>query len=297
MREAIAPKAVRAALAVTSGAAALALLVGCSSSPPRPQFQRPSFERASIEQREMVGVPPGTQASAPTQEQAQPAKSARPDAPVSIENQSTRLRFSRGNHKESIEELHVVRREHTMTTVGLKAALGVAASILARGPVVGTSAFSKDDLVGDTIAELQGNPLAIHPAKSDLNEALSKVATRIYRQRAEAAVAEARQDGSSPEEIAEAGQLPAEAEVDLYAGPWALIYENLAGSDEQFRLSMGAALGTAGFMRPPASCQYLSEPRAWSDWKAEDWKLLRSERAKAVDDCTHKLAAKPEKYW
>ncbi|MDM0045226.1 hypothetical protein QTH91_12085 [Variovorax dokdonensis] len=82
MREAIASKAVRAALAVTSSAAALTLLVGCSSSPPRPQFQRPSFERASIQQREMVGVPESTQAPAFKQEKAQPAKSARPDAPT-----------------------------------------------------------------------------------------------------------------------------------------------------------------------------------------------------------------------
>ena len=76
-----------------------------------------------------------------------------------------------------------------------------------------------------------------------------------------------------------------------------LVYENLAGSDELYRLNFGAELGRPGFMRPPAACSYESEPVAWAAWQADHWQRLRDERAKAVARCTTTLAATPEKFW
>ncbi len=217
---------------------------------------------------------------------------APPEAPAAPQ---TRLRFNRGLYKPGIERLRVVRRENTVNNVAGQIALNVAFAVLVRGAAV--QGFSKDDLGGDTLDALKDDPLGVNPAMAELNEALGKVATDIYRKRAEAAHATALTDGSTPEEIAEAGKVQAEADTPLLPGPWHLVYENLTGSDELFRLKFGAELGRPGFMRPPATCFYQSEPVAWAQWQADNWQRLREERTKAVAVCTETLAATPEKRW
>jgi hypothetical protein len=226
---------------------------------------------------------------------AQPA--ADPTAPTAEATfaPQTRLRFHRGFYKPGIEKLRVVRREDTVGSVAGQVALNVAFAVLGGGAAV--QGFSKDDLGGTTLEELKDDPLGANPAITDLNEALGKVATDIYRKRAEAAHATALADGSTPEEIADAAKVQAEADTPLHPGPWHLVYENLLGSDELFRLKFGAELGRAGFMRPPATCLYQSEPVAWAQWQADSWQHLREERAKAVAACTQTLAATPEKRW
>jgi hypothetical protein len=209
----------------------------------------------------------------------------------------TRMRFTRGVYKPGIERLRVVRREDTGNYVATQVALNVATTLIAGRLSLGAQGFSKDDLGGVTPEELKDDPLAVNPAITELNDALSKVATDIYRKRAEAAYATALTDGSTPEEIEEARKVQKEADTPLNSGPWHLVYENLAGSDELFRLKFGAELGRAGFMRPPFACLYQSEPVAWTQWKADNWQRLREERAKAVASCTETLAATPEKRW
>lgn len=209
----------------------------------------------------------------------------------------TRLRFDRGTYKPGIETLRVVRRESTMTNVAGQVALGVAVSLLSGGISFGGRGFSKDELAGDTLEELKNDPVAINPAMSELNDALSIVATDIYRRRAAAARDVALKDGSTREEIEEASLLPKEADTPLHPRAWHLVYENLSGSDEMFRLMFGAELGRAGFRRPPAVCAYQSEPIAWSDWQANQWQRLRDERAKAVAQCATALAETPEQRW
>lgn len=209
----------------------------------------------------------------------------------------TRVLFNRGFYKPGIERLRVVRRDGTVTNIVGQVALSLAVSALTGTTTIGAAGFSKNDLAGDTLEELRDDPLAVNPAIGELNDALSKVATDIYRKRAEAAYATALTDGSTPEEIEEARQVQKEADTPLYPGPWHLVYENLVGSDELFRLKFGAELGRAGFMRPAFACLYQSEPIAWTQWKADNWQLLREERAKAVASCTETLAATPEKRW
>lgn len=218
-------------------------------------------------------------------------------APVSMAPAApqTRVLFKRGVYKPGIEKLRVVRREDTAGRVAGQVALNVAFALLAGG--AGAQSFSKDDLGGTTLAALEDDPLGVNPAISDLTDTLSQVATDIYRKRAEAAHALALTDGSTPEEIADAAKVQAQADTPLLPGPWHLVYENLLGSDELFRLKFGAQLGRAGFMRPPAECFYQSEPIAWAQWQADNWQRLREERAKAVAACTGTLAATPEKFW
>jgi hypothetical protein len=224
-----------------------------------------------------------------------PAPSAPPVAEATAPQ--TRLLFSRGFYKPGIERLRVVRRENTGNYVAGQVALNVAFSLLAGGVAIGAQGFSKDDLAGSTLDELKDDPLGVNPAINDLNDALSKVATDIYRKRAEAAHATALTDGSTPEEIEEAGRVQKEADTPLHPGPWHLVYENLSGTDELFRLKFGAELGRPGFMRPPAACFYQSEPVAWTQWQADNWQRLREERAKAVASCIETLSATPEKRW
>ena len=209
----------------------------------------------------------------------------------------TRLRFERGMYKPGIESLSVVRRESTLSNVAGQVAISVVASILSRGVALGGSSFSKNDLAGDPIAELANDPVAVHAAQSDLNEALSRVATRIYQERADVARAEAKEEGLSQAEIDKAGQLQPEADTPLRAGSWQLVYENLNGTDELFRLTLGAELGKPGFRRPPLTCAYASEPIAWNDWRANNWQKLRDERALGVAACAQVLAASPPDRW
>jgi len=209
----------------------------------------------------------------------------------------TRVRFNRAAYKSGIERLRVVRRENTGNQIAGQIALNVALSLIAGGVSVGGQSFSKDELAGTTLEELKDDPVSANPAIVELTDALSKVATDIYRKRAEAAHALALTDGSTPEEIEEAGRVQKEADTPLNPGAWHLVYENLTGTDELFRLKFGAQLGRAGFMRPPAACFYQSEPIAWTQWQADNWQRLREERAKAVASCTETLAATPEKFW
>ncbi|WP_218508863.1 hypothetical protein [Variovorax sp. dw_308] len=211
--------------------------------------------------------------------------------------QQVRLRVEKGYLKPGYENLRVVRRDHTMNNVAGQVALNVALSLVTRSVVVTGSGFSKDDLAGETLQDLKGDPVLANPATSDLRDALGDVASDIYRRRVAAARATALQDGSTPEEIAEASRMPQEADTPLYPGQWHLVYENLSGTDEMFRLRFGAELGRPGFMRPPSGCAWQSEPIAWTQWQADHWQRLRDERAKAVASCTKVLAGTPEKFW
>lgn len=217
--------------------------------------------------------------------------------PVVAEPARTRVPFHRGAFKPGFERLRVVRRENTANNVAAQVALNVGLSLLAGGVSFGGRGFSKDDLAGVTLEELQNDPVAVNPAMAELLDALSVVATDIYRKRAAEALAEAKQDGSTPQEVEEAGRVQGEADTPLHPGAWHLVYENLSGTDELFRLKFGAELGRPGFRRPPAVCSYESAPIAWVQWQADQWKLLREERVKAVARCTEVLGATPEKFW
>lgn len=253
-----------------------------------------SAHAAEVEAPVSAQVPAAQPATADTPIPSQPPAVRAPEQAAAPQ---TRLLFSRGFYKPGIERLRVVRRDGTVTNIVGQVALSLAVSALTGTTTVGAAGFSKGDLAGDAIEELKDESLAVNPAIAELNDALSKVATDIYRKRAEAAYATALKDGSTPEEIEEARQVQKEADTPLHPGPWHLVYENLVGSDELFRLKFGAELGRAGFMRPPFACLYQSEPIAWTQWKADNWQRLREERVKAVASCTETLAATPEKRW
>lgn len=207
----------------------------------------------------------------------------------------TRVEFQRGRFKPGIERLRVVRRQNTVDRAAGQVALNVALFAATGG--VGMSAFSKHDLKGEEIPELASDPLAVNPGVSDLQEALSRIATRLYATRAAQAQAEARQDGSTPEEIDAAGEVPETLDTPLHPLAWHLVYENLSGDDELFRLQFGAEMGRAGFLRPPMVCTYESAPAAWAAWQADGWQRLRAERAKAVAGCIDTLGGYAEARW
>lgn len=266
----------RAAFACGIALAAL----GISALAAEPDVPKPSALPAAL----------AADAPAPSQPSVSPPAEAQA-AP------QTRVRVNRAAYKSGVERLRVVRRENTGNNIAGQVALNVALSLITGGVSLAGQSFSKDDLAGTTLEELRDDPVAANPAMGELADALSKVATDIYRKRAEAAHALALTDGSTPEEIEEAGRVQKEADTPLNPGQWHLVYENLTGTDELFRLKFGAQLGRAGFMRPPAACYYQSEPVAWTKWQADNWQRLREERAKAVANCTEALAATPEKFW
>lgn len=199
----------------------------------------------------------------------------------------TRVSFSRGTYRPGIEQLRVVRRQNTINNVAAQVALNVAFIVLARGAAV--NSFSKDDLAGDDLPELAGHPAAANPAMQEVAEGLGRVATRFYARRAIEAVAAAKTDGSAPEDILGAAQIPADFGTVLTPGGWHLVYENLAGDDDLYRLRFGAQLGRT--FKGPGGCGYVSEPLPWAAWQADGWQRLREERAKATTACVDQLGA------
>lgn len=218
-----------------------------------------------------------------------PAPSA--DAPRIV----TRVVFARDGQKQGIERLHVVRRQNTMNNVAGQVALNVA--LLALGVGAAGAGFSKTDLLGDDIPELANDPVAVNPGLDDLRDALSVIATRVYAERAAKAQADARTDGSTPEEIKAAGEVPDTLDTPLHPRAWQLVYENLSTDDGLYRLRFSAEMGRAGFMRPPMLCAYESEPLSWAAWRSQNWQPLREARSKAVAHCTEVLGAFAKKRW
>lgn len=207
----------------------------------------------------------------------------------------TRVVFNRGNYKPGIERLRVVRRQNTINGVAAQVVLNVALIALAGGG--GVQGFSKNDLAGDEIPELANDAVAENPALKDLPDGLGRVATRLYARRAIDAVAEAKTDGSTPQEIADASQMPKVVDTPLLPAGWQFVYDTLVSGEELFRLKFGAQMGRPGFRRPPMGCIYESEPLSWAAWGANGWQRLRSERAQAVTRCTAELGSYAETRW
>lgn len=201
--------------------------------------------------------------------------------------------FNRGTYKPGIEQLRVVKRQNTFNHVAGQVVLNVALIALTRS--AGAHGFSKDELAGDEIPELAGHPALANPATNDLAESLGRVTTRFYAQRAIEAIAVAKDDGSTPQEIADASQLPKDAGTPLTPGSWHLVYENLSTGDDLYRLKFGAQLGRT--FKGPVGCSHVSEPVRWADWQADGWQRLRDERAKAVAQCTATLGGYVRAKW
>lgn len=199
----------------------------------------------------------------------------------------TRVVFNRGTYKPDIERLRVVRRQNTVNNVAAQVALNIALIALTRGAAV--QGFSKDDLAGDEMPELANDPVSANPANQDVADGLGRMATRFYARRAIEAVAVAKTDGSTPEEIADASQIPKDLGTALNPTGWQLVYESIASGDDLYRLKFGAQLGRT--FKGPVVCGYVSEPLGWAAWQADGWQHLREERAKAVTRCTADLGA------
>ncbi len=136
----------------------------------------------------------------------------------------------------------------------------------------------------------------------ELPEALGEIATRVYAERAWKELQRGRSEsGWTREDMAAAAQLPVEADAPINPGAWRLVYENLSGQDELYRLqfSAGLALASPRFGLPPmpANCSYHSEPVAWTAWQADGWQRLREERAKALARCVETLGQTKGRLW
>lgn len=201
---------------------------------------------------------------------------------------TTRVRLRKDNYPRGFEILQIVRREQAGRLIAGQAVLTAGVMAVTRGGFI--NGFAMGQLEGEPIAELAGQSWASHPAMQELPQALSEVATRIYAARAWRELERSRvETGWSREDIEAAAQLPAEADAPLAPGYWRLVYENLTGDDDLFRLQFSASLGLAGpgYGVPPvpAQCVYVSEPVRWPDWRANEWQRLRDERVKALDGC------------
>lgn len=214
----------------------------------------------------------------------------------------TEVRLRGKSYPEGFDQLRVVRRDHTGGAVAAQVAISVLASAVAGGTVVGAQSFSKDDLSGDPVTELAGQAWAGNPGMKELPEALGDIATRVYAARAWKELQRGRSEtGWTREDMESTARMPAVADAPVNPGPWRLIYENLSGTDELYRLQFRAGLALAsprfGLPPMPANCFYQSEPVAWTAWKADNWQRLREERAKAVDQCVSTLAQTRADLW
>lgn len=213
---------------------------------------------------------------------------------------TTKMRLN--SYPGGLEQLRVVRRDHTGRAVASQVALnvGLAVATGGRGGVV--QSFSKDELIGDAVPELAGQSWASNPGLKELPQALSEIATRVYAARAWEELERGRSEsGWTREDMLAAAQLPAEADAPVNPGVWRLVYENLSGQDELYRLQFSAGLGLAslrfGLPPMPANCFYQSEPVAWTAWQADAWQRVREERAKALAQCIETLGQTKARLW
>lgn len=273
-------------------AAAMGVMVPALANEPAPIHTTPVEVQAQHEPQALPPLAPLPSATSPSQELEAGAASALGDIqPMG----ATRMLLKESSYLRGVDELRVVRRVDTQAGVAAQVAFNVVTAAVLGS--VSFESFSKTALAGSPVEELQDEALAANPGMHELLDAMSIEATRVYRARVEKRLAQGREEGWTREEMLEEAQVQAEADWPLNAGNWHLIYENLMGDDELYRLHLSAALGRPGFMRPPLECAYQSEPVAWAQWMADDWRLLREEKVKAVAQCTQQLATTPDKYW
>ncbi|ADU36365.1 hypothetical protein Varpa_2159 [Variovorax paradoxus EPS] len=216
---------------------------------------------------------------------------------------TTKVRLRGKSYPDGFDRLRIVRRDHTGRAVAAQVALNVGlAAVTGRVGGFAAEGFSKDNLVGDPVLELAGQPWANNPGMKELPEALNEIATRVYAARAWKELERGRSEsGWTREDMVAAAQLPAEADAPINPGAWRLVYENLSGQDELYRLqfSAGLALASLRFGLPPmpANCFYQSEPVAWTTWQADGWLRLREERAKALAKCVETLGQTKARLW
>jgi hypothetical protein len=139
------------------------------------------------------------------------------------------------------EQLRVVRRDHTGRAVAAQVALNAGLGVVTGGRGGFVQGFSKDDLIGDAVPELAGQSWAGNPGLKELPQALGEIATRVYAARAWKELERGRSEsGWTREDMVAAARLPAEADAPVNPGVWRLVYENLSGQDELYRLQFHA---------------------------------------------------------
>ena len=189
-----------------------------------------------------------------------------------------RVTVAGAGHPDGYEGLRIVHRADTGSSIALQVGLNVGLALLTRG--VAFQSFSKDDLRGTPVEGIDAE-LARNPAISELPQAVAEMAVRLHAQRKAA--------GEAPD------ALPDELPVAVFVGPWSLVYENLAGSDELYRLRFGAALNWKP--RPfavharPQGCSWKSDALTLTEWQANDWQQLREQRAMASAACQKNFEA------
>lgn len=215
---------------------------------------------------------------------------------------TTKMRLNGKQYPSGFEQLRIVRRDHTGQAVATQVALNVGLAVVTGGRGGFVQGFSKNELIGDAVPELAGQSWASNPGLKELPQALGEIATRVYAARAWTELERGRSEGGwTREDMHAAAQLPAEADAPVNPGVWRLVYENLSGQDELYRLQFSAGLGLAslrfGLPPMPANCFYQSEPAAWTAWQADSWQRLREERAKALGQCIETLGQTKGRLW
>lgn len=233
---------------------------------------------------------------------AAPALSSYASADGLVPRGSTQVRLRGKSYPVEFEPLRVVNRNDTAAAVAAQVAFNVGASAITRRTVVSVQGFSKNDLVGDPLPELMGQPWASNPGLTELPQALGEIATRVYAARAWKELERGRSEsGWTREDMEAAAQPQAEADALVNPGAWQLVYENLSGTDKLYRLqfSAGLALSSVHFGIPPmpAECLYQSEPADWAAWQADKWQRLREERSKALAQCVDTLGKTRADLW
>ncbi len=221
-------------------------------------------------------------------EPALPAEALAPElAPVLPPVTPLKIRLASGDPSR-LAPLRIVQRS---STAGLVAAnvgfivLGAALVNSSGGSFQHSFGFSKNDLSGSEVDGLSDaeKTLLDDPARTELVDGVGRLAAQFYQSHP------ATQNASAPD---------FEPPVEIEPGKWTLVYETLFEGDESFRLQWNAEIrrsGTGGPFRRPVNvlCGYQSNmPATLAQWRANDWQLLRDQRAHAVAGCIDVTASR-----
>ncbi|TDR27741.1 hypothetical protein DFR44_1412 [Hydromonas duriensis] len=134
-------------------------------------------------------------------------------------------------------------------------------------PVGGTSGFTKEQLVGSVIGDAQDKERIKNPAEAVKNKLKEEFQAYAIQK---------------PELI----QATLTTPITIAASEpgWRLMYDKLAGSEEQtsqYHLSLGLLMtGTSA-----GACVYKSSSKSLSEWKANDYQAVVDEQPQIVKEC------------
>ena len=162
------------------------------------------------------------------------------------------------------------------------AIVGGIASVLLHAPTTINGA-SKEYFYGIEISDAKNTSILVNPLIDDIPAAVDQAITASL--------------AADPT----MGAMQYKEALYFYAGPWILVYDELMSDNDNYYVLFKASVGKTeegqkqtmahNALAHGGSCNYKSEPKPLSAWRANDYAAVALERKKATDSCVQSVLA------